>query len=95
MITFNKEQQVFHLCNNQISYLIEVEEHGYLAQLYFGKKINHYSGHYQYVRDQLCVLSGANWNITSNAGVWAGAWNNYRTNAYYYTGFRSASFLVS
>lgn len=51
MITFNKEQQVFHLCNNQISYLIEVEEHGYLAHLYFGKKINHYSGHYQYVRD--------------------------------------------
>ena len=51
MITFNKEQQVFHLCNNQISYLIEVEEHGYLAHLYFGKKINQYSGHYQYVRD--------------------------------------------
>ncbi|MBP7086142.1 MAG: alpha-galactosidase, partial [Enterococcus sp.] len=51
MITFNKEQQVFHLCNNQISYLIEVEEHGYLAHLYFGKKINRYSGHYQYVRD--------------------------------------------
>lgn len=51
MITFNKEHQVFHLCNNQISYLIEVEEHGYLAHLYFGKKINHYSGHYQYVRD--------------------------------------------
>ena len=51
MITFNKEQQVFHLCNNQISYLIEVEEHGYLAHIYFGKKINHYSGHYQYVRD--------------------------------------------
>ena len=51
MITFNKEQQVFHLCNNQISYLIEVEEHGYLAHLYFGKKINNYSGHYQYVRD--------------------------------------------
>ncbi len=51
MITFNKEQQVFQLCNNQISYLIEVEEHGYLAHLYFGKKINHYSGHYQYVRD--------------------------------------------
>ena len=51
MITFNKEQQVFHLCNNQISYLIEGEEHAYLAHLYFVKKINQYSGHYQYVRD--------------------------------------------
>lgn len=51
MITYNKEQKVFHLSNDQISYLIEVEEHGYLAHLYFGKKINNYSGHYQYVRD--------------------------------------------
>lgn len=37
----------------------------------------------------LCVLSGANWNNTSNAGVWAGNWNNNRTNANNNTGFRS------
>ena len=51
MIIYDKEKQIFHLRNETISYLIEVEEHGYLAHLYFGKRVNHYSGHYQYVRD--------------------------------------------
>ncbi|MHC5268941.1 alpha-galactosidase [Enterococcus sp. LJL98] len=51
MIKYSDEKKVFHLSNEAISYLIEVEEHGYLAHLYFGKKVSHYSGHYQYVRD--------------------------------------------
>lgn len=51
MITYNETQKVFHLKNSEISYLLEVEEHGYLAHLYFGKKINEYSGHYKYIRD--------------------------------------------
>ena len=43
----------------------------------------------------LCVISGANWNNTSNAGVWAASLSSYRANAYYDTGFRAASYLVS
>ena len=37
----------------------------------------------------LCVISGANWNNTSNAGVWAANLNNNRTNANNNTGFRA------
>ena len=50
MIHFNQDTQTFHLQNNKISYLIGVEENNYLTQLYFGKKINHYSGGYRYPR---------------------------------------------
>lgn len=28
-----------------------------------------------------CLLSGGNWNNSSNAGAWAVNWNNYRTNS--------------
>ena len=43
----------------------------------------------------LCVISGANWNNTSNAGVWAANLYHYRAHANIYTGFRAASYLVS
>jgi len=51
--------------------------------------------YYQYARNELCVLSGAGWAVTSGAGVWAAYLNNYRTGAIHYTGFRAASYLVS
>ena len=34
---------------------------------------------YQYIRDELCLRSCANWTGSSNAGVWNLHWNNYRT----------------
>ena len=48
---------------------------------------------YQYVRNELCLLSGAVWYDASSAGVWASFWFHYRTYSYNYTGFRSASYL--
>ncbi|WP_313631204.1 alpha-galactosidase [Enterococcus devriesei] len=50
LITFDKQEQVFHLKNNEISYILKIEEDGVLNHLYFGKKINHYSGHKGYLR---------------------------------------------
>ena len=47
---------------------------------------------YQYIRNELCLLSGAYWYNGSNAGVWASHWYNARTNSYHYVGFRSASY---
>ncbi|KGH70497.1 alpha-galactosidase [Oenococcus oeni S25] len=44
MITFDENTKVFHLSNNQISYLMSVEEGNLLAHLYFGKRVGHYSG---------------------------------------------------
>ena len=48
MILFDKQLNVFHLSNDQISYLLQIEEGGNVAHLYFGKKIAHYSGGYRY-----------------------------------------------
>lgn len=50
MITFDKKQRVFHLSNPYISYMMQVEEFGYLTHLYFGKKVAHYSGGFRYPR---------------------------------------------
>ena len=51
--------------------------------------------YYQYVRNELCVLSGAAWSDASNAGVWAAGLLDGRTFAGVNTGFRAASLLVS
>lgn len=51
--------------------------------------------YYQYARNELCVMSGADWGNSSNAGVWAALLYGFRTNALFYTGFRAASYLVS
>ncbi|MBU5594301.1 alpha-galactosidase [Amphibacillus sp. MSJ-3] len=50
MITFDQQTKTFHLQNKTTSYIIGIEEHNYLTHLYFGKKINHYSGGYRYPR---------------------------------------------
>ncbi len=44
MITFDEKTQVFHLANQQISYIMSIEEGNLLAHLYFGKKVRSYSG---------------------------------------------------
>ena len=48
---------------------------------------------YQYIRNELCLLSGATWDGGSNAGVWASNWVSTRTYSYGHVGFRSASYL--
>ena len=48
---------------------------------------------YQYIRNELCLLSGAYWSGGSGAGVWASNWSDARPNSYDDVGFRSASFL--
>lgn len=50
MITFNQQQNVFHLSNGSISYLFQIETGGFPAHLYFGKAVKNYSGHYRYPR---------------------------------------------
>jgi len=50
--------------------------------------------YYQYVRDQLCVQSGGNWNLTSYAGVWSAYLNFTRSRSHNAVGFRAASYLV-
>lgn len=50
MIVFDEQTQVFHISNNQISYLLEIEEGGYLAHIYFGKRVSNYSGNAKYPR---------------------------------------------
>lgn len=43
-VMFDQENQVFHLRNNEISYIIQLEEDGILNHLYFGKAITRYNG---------------------------------------------------
>lgn len=44
-ISFDDKQNVFHLSNRQISYLIQIEEGGLLSHLYFGKKLQNIMVH--------------------------------------------------
>lgn len=50
---------------------------------------------YQYIRNELCLLSGATWSNGSNAGVWVSSWLYAQTNSAGSVGFRSASYPVS
>ena len=50
--------------------------------------------YYQYIRNELCPLSGAYWFSTSNAGVWYLYWNDYRTYSSNYVGWRCACYPV-
>jgi alpha-galactosidase len=50
MIQFDSKMKAFHLSNNWLSYVIQIEEGGVLAHTYFGKKIRHYNGNFQYPR---------------------------------------------
>lgn len=50
MIVFDKEQKIFYLANDFVSYVMQVEEFGHLAHVYFGKKVRHYTGGLRYPR---------------------------------------------
>jgi hypothetical protein len=47
---------------------------------------------YQYIRNELCVLSAGTWGYTSAAGVWHSHWNNYRPASNAAVGFACASY---
>lgn len=49
---------------------------------------------FQYVRNELCVISGADWVGGSRAGAWASSWSNYRTDSNDPVGLRAASYPV-
>lgn len=48
---------------------------------------------YQYIRNELCLISGAGWYNGSIAGVWAALWYDARTDSDDSVGFRAASYL--
>ena len=48
---------------------------------------------YQYIRNELCLRSGANWGDSSNAGVWASTWGDARAISFSRAGFRSARYI--
>ncbi len=48
MITYDEKEQIFHLSNKKISYLIQIEAENIPAHLYFGKAIRHYHNHFRY-----------------------------------------------
>ena len=48
---------------------------------------------YQYIRNELCLRSGASWSSGSPAGIWAASWSGARTHSSDYVGFRAASYL--
>lgn len=49
--------------------------------------------YYQYLRDQLCVISRGHWGSGSNAGSRFRHLGSYRPDALYYVGFAAASYL--
>ena len=48
---------------------------------------------YQYIRNQLCLLSGGGWYNTSTSGLWHRYWGSNRPNSVIYVGFRCAAYL--
>ena len=48
---------------------------------------------YQYIRNDVCLLSNTNWSYGSPAGVWAASWSGARTHSSDSVGFRAASYL--
>lgn len=49
---------------------------------------------YQYIRNELCVLSGGSWDVGSYAGVWSSFWGSSRASSYSSVSFRAACFPV-
>lgn len=50
LINIDEQHLVFHLHNDQISYILGVETGGVLAHLYFGPRVRGYHGERQYPR---------------------------------------------
>ena len=49
--------------------------------------------YYQYIRNELCLISGGYWDYTSDAGAWNLALSHLRTYSNSYVGFRSAAYV--
>ena len=43
-IIFDEKQQIFHLYNEKISYVIQVEKQRYLKHCYYGKRLKKWRG---------------------------------------------------
>ncbi|MDR0884845.1 MAG: alpha-galactosidase [Clostridiales Family XIII bacterium] len=50
MITFDEANKIFHLTNGQISYIMEIEDEGILAHIYYGKAVSNYHASRKYPR---------------------------------------------
>ena len=50
--------------------------------------------YYQYILDELCLISGANWYSDYAAGVWSVNWGFYRASSLSSVGFRCGAYLV-
>lgn len=50
LIEYDAQNQIFHLHNHDVSYLLSVEEGNVLAHLYFGAAVRHYHGQLRYPR---------------------------------------------
>ena len=48
--------------------------------------------YYQYIRNEMCLLSSGNWNNTTGAGVWYVRWHYDRTNTNDCVGLRAACY---
>ena len=48
--------------------------------------------YYQYIKNELCLLSCGYWGGSAVAGVWYLSWGDYRTKAYYGTGGRFCTY---
>lgn len=50
LITVDKENRVFHLHNEQLSYIFSIEDGDTISHLYFGKRVKSYHGQLRYPR---------------------------------------------
>ena len=48
MIHYNDKNKTFHLQNDQISYVMKVDEYGVLSHCYFGSRLPRYSNYLSY-----------------------------------------------
>lgn len=48
--------------------------------------------YYQYLRNELCLLSCGHWHNNSNAGIWNVHWSDNRTDSHSHVGFRAACY---
>lgn len=62
LIRFDSENKVFHLSNNNISYLLSIDDGGLVSHLYFGKKVKRYHNHLSYPR----IDRGFSGNVLDN-----------------------------
>jgi len=50
--------------------------------------------YYQYIKDQLCLVSCSGWYGSADAGVWFAHWSSARSHSSFGVGGRAACYLV-